>query len=71
MKTLWQHWNIVRVVRLVLGLLMVAQGFSWQSPLIGISGGLLIVTALLNVGCFGRSCSISPSKKGKTKRNDF
>jgi len=62
MNILLKNWNIVRAIRLVLGILMVAQAFSWQSVLIGMGGGILILSALLNAGCPGNSCSVSATK---------
>lgn len=57
MKTWLLNWNLVRVLRLLLGLAVVGQGLDAGSWPIGLIGGLLALLALINVGCAG-SCAV-------------
>ena len=63
MKTLVNNWNIVRIIRLALGVAAIAQGVTTNEYILTIAGVLILFMALLNIGCCGASgCSIQPKK---------
>jgi hypothetical protein len=52
-KTLLKDWNFLRIIRLVLGIMMLGQSFQIHSWAIGLFGGLFIFQSLTNTGCYG------------------
>jgi hypothetical protein len=64
MQTILNNWNFIRTVRLVVGISLIAYGYSimdWLIIMIGFALGLL---ALTNSGCnpFTRSCDVNINK---------
>ena len=57
----------MRVLRLAIGLWAIIEAYKEQTFVLGIMGGLLIVMAILNIGC----CSVNGSCNApiNTKRN--
>ncbi|HWB28841.1 MAG TPA: hypothetical protein VG738_25380 [Chitinophagaceae bacterium] len=51
MKRILQGWHFVRVLRLVLGIIIVWQSILQQEWAIAIIGMLLALLAIINVGC--------------------
>ncbi len=71
MKQYLQNWNVMRLLRLAMGILTGVQGLQSGEWLIASLGGLFSITALLNVGCgstAGCSTSFSASQKCQTPK---
>lgn len=59
-----QGWNLMRVLRLGVGVYGLVQGISSNDSLLIIAGGFLLVTGLFNIGCCGvNGCSVTPKRK--------
>lgn len=74
LTVLTRGWNIMRVIRLVLGLIILVQGIMARDVMYGFFGVFLSFLALVNVGCCGvGGCSVpSVSSKGsKTKEIEY
>ena len=66
MKAILQEWNLMRILRLVLGLVILIQGIGSKDPVSIVLGIGLGATALANIGCCGPAgCSINrrPNQK--------
>lgn len=55
MKNFLNNWNIMKVIRLVLGIFIIIQGVIEQQWLLVGLGGLFSLMSLMNIGC----CSVS------------
>ena len=62
MKTLTQNWDLMRILRLVVGSMVIYQSVVSSQLLLGILGGMFVLQALLNVGCAAGSCSTAPQR---------
>ncbi len=69
-STILQNWNIMRAIRLLLGLLIIAQAFAERNILVGILGASFAGMAIMNVGCCGNG-GCSPSKKINNNSNEL
>lgn len=59
MKTILNNWTVMRVVRLVLGVLALAMSFYQKDITLGLLAGILLITAIANIGCCGRTgCAV-------------
>jgi hypothetical protein len=66
--TLFSGWNLMRSIRLMLGIFILMEGINSQQWIPGIVGGIFLLQALLNVGCCGtNSCNITDSKVDSNK----
>lgn len=65
-QLIFSGWNLVRWLRLGLGLLLVTGGIAKADIVAGSLGGLLAAQALLNLGCAGGSCAVDYSDKKKS-----
>ena len=58
-ESMAKKWNIMRMLRLVVGVWGVYVSIEDRQPVFGILGGVFILQSLLNVGCCGKgSCKI-------------
>lgn len=61
-------WNLLRIFRLALGLMMVGQGIYSRDVFFILAGTLFSIMALFNSGCCAMgSCTAPASKSNKTK----
>ena len=61
MRTLLTGWNAMRIIRLVLGVIVIVQGINNGEVLYFVLGGLLVLMALANSGCCGAgACAVNP-----------
>lgn len=66
MKTLFNNWNVMRGIRLALGLVILVQAFIQRDMFIGLLAGFLLFTALANIGCCrANSCGVNLKKSNK------
>ncbi len=66
MKTLLlKNWNLMRILRLVIGIWAIVEAIQSKEPLLGIMGGILLFMAVTNTGCFGAKGCNTPVKSNK------
>ena len=64
MKKIINGWNVMRVIRLALGIAALVQGFLQKENLLVVAGIWTLFSALLNVGCCGSGgCTIQTHAK--------
>lgn len=69
MVNYFRNWNFMRAIRLILGLVILAQGIDASDYLIGALGGLFAAFAIFNVGCSANvGCSTFPNPKISSKK---
>ncbi len=59
MKTILQNWSLIRLIRIIFGVLAVVQGMMVNDMGFKMAGTLLLLTAVANIGCCGGSCSVN------------
>ncbi|MBL1410060.1 hypothetical protein [Sphingobacterium faecale] len=67
MKNYLRNWNIMRVLRLALGIFVIVQGVMDQQWILAILGGMFALMPLMNVGCCGVSGCSTPIAKSNKK----
>ena len=66
MKTiLLRNWNLMRVLRLAIGVWAIIASFQSKEAVLGLMGGLLLVMAVMNIGCCGVSGCRTPTTTRK------
>lgn len=72
MRGLLTGWNAMRVLRLVLGVIVIVQGiYNGEALYFGL-GGLLVLMALANAGCCGTgSCAVDTKKTNATEEKEI
>ena len=64
MKKIINGWNVMRVIRLALGIAALVQGFLQKENLLVVAGIWILFSALFNVGCCGSGgCTIQTHAK--------
>lgn len=54
------NWSLSRVLRLLVGLVLLVVGFVNHDSVLRFFGLLFSLQALLNLGCMGGACAIPP-----------
>jgi hypothetical protein len=68
MKKMINGWNVMRVVRLLIGIAALVQGVLQKENLLLVAGLWILFSAVFNVGCCGSGgCTIQSSSKKPTK----
>ena len=64
MKTLLlKNWNLMRLLRLAIGVWAIILAFQRGEAILGLMGGLLILMAVMNNGCCGiNNCATKTSR---------
>jgi hypothetical protein len=68
-----KQWNGLRLLRLGIGIAAVVQGFHSPTPFLWVIGAVLVIQAVMNIGCMGGACAIPQNKqsiKGVTKHEE-
>lgn len=64
MKNYFSNWSFIRLLRLILGIIIFAQGIDANQWLIILLGAFFTILALTNSGCgMTGSCGITSSRK--------
>lgn len=64
MNRILKNWDIIRIIRLMLGAIVVAYAISSEEYAFLILGGLLLFQAIINVSCCGASgCNTAKDKE--------
>jgi hypothetical protein len=58
LKTLTTHWDLLRIIRLLMGLAVLASAFVDRQPWLGAAGLLLLFQAATNTGCGASGCGL-------------
>ncbi len=64
-ETLFNQWNFMRLLRLVIGAYIVVVGFQEKEVLFGMIGGVFVLQAVMNVGCFAGNCAVPTQQPQK------
>jgi hypothetical protein len=67
MKALWQRWNFMRILRLVLAIAILAQGIYARESIAILVGVALGGMVLANISCCGGSACAVNARSSKTK----
>ena len=71
MKEYLRNWNVMRVLRLALGIFIIVQGIIEKEWLFVGLGSLFSLMPLLNIGCCGVSGCNTPVRKSNKKLEDI
>jgi uncharacterized membrane protein HdeD (DUF308 family) len=69
MNTLLKDWHLMRVLRLVAGLLIIYMAFTENQLILSIMGFLLLAQAVFNTGCGANGCNTTPSGRRYKRRS--
>ena len=68
-KAIFNNWNFMRVLRLVIGIAILVQALIAKDAIFGIAGLLLTSMAIFNIGCCGTdNCHTPPKKSSQAKK---
>ncbi|RZF57921.1 hypothetical protein [Sphingobacterium corticibacterium] len=70
MKSYFRSWNLMRVLRLALSILVIVQGIIAKEWLLAGLGGLFSLMPLLNIGCCSDSGCNTPLPKSNKKTEE-
>jgi hypothetical protein len=68
-KALTQNWNLMRIIRLVVGGYALIEAYRGSDTLMALLGFVLVGMALLNAGCGAQGCSV-PNNSQKQENSD-
>ena len=68
-QAIFNNWNFMRVLRLVIGIAILGQAVVAKDALFGIAGLFFATMAIFNAGCCGTgSCYASPKKNAEATK---
>ncbi len=62
-QTLFNNWTAMRLIRLVLSIIIIAQAVSVHDTAMSFAGAILLLMAIANVGCCGSNGCATPAYK--------
>ena len=63
-ELLTRGWNFMRVLRMLVGVISIYYAVDRADAILGVAGGLFILSGVFNVGCCGTTgCNIPQSRK--------
>jgi hypothetical protein len=72
MKTILQQWNLMRILRLGLGIAIIVQGIAARETVAVVLGVIFGGMAFANIGCCGTNgCAINSRSTDKNKKIDY
>lgn len=70
MKNYLRNWNLMRIIRLVLGVVVIVQGIQANEWMLVVLGGLFTLMPVFNIGCCGTAgCSTRSYDVGKNEKS--
>lgn len=67
MKNYFNNWNMMRVIRLALGIFIIVQGVRDQQWILAIMGAAFSLMPILNIGCCSTAgCATRTPRSSKT-----
>lgn len=70
MKNYLRGWNFMRIIRLVLGIVIIVQGIQAQQWMLVALGGLFTLMPLFNIGCCGAAGCNTTYSTSKAKNTE-
>jgi hypothetical protein len=70
LNILTSNWNFFRIIRLILGLIILIQGIVVFDTISIIMGVVFTGLALFSAGCAGGACYVPTNSSSKSKLND-
>jgi hypothetical protein len=58
-----KQWNGMRILRLGIGIAAIVQGLHSPTPLLWVIGAVVIIQAVINIGCMGGACAVPQNKQ--------
>ncbi len=72
MKAIMENWGVMRGLRLGIGFAVLAQSIIQKDIVVAVLAGFLLLTAIANIGCCGRSeCTVDFKKSKKKKESVY
>jgi hypothetical protein len=72
MQTLLSGWNIMRVLRLVIGIAAMIQAYQQSSWPLAVAGFFVMLLALANLGCCGTAgCTVKSRPRKDNSKNEI
>ena len=72
MQTLLRGWNVMRVLRLTIGIMAVIQAYQQGSWPLAIAGFFVMILAIANLGCCGvAGCSVNSFHNKENSKNEI
>lgn len=71
MRNYLRNWDLMRVLRLGLGILIIVQGVMAKEWLLVGLGGLFALMPLMNIGCCGPTGCSTPAPRSSKKTEDI
>lgn len=69
-ETLFQNWNFMRLLRLVLGIYIAVQAIETLSILSGVVAVFFLFQAVTNIGCCGSNGCAVPTKNSNSDKTE-
>ncbi len=71
-QAIFSNWNLMRFLRLALGIAIIVQSVVAKDWTMGIVGALFTVMPVFNIGCCGAGgCATTPQKKTSETTKDI
>lgn len=68
MNTLLKDWNIIRILRLIAGIVIIGMAIAESQIILSIIGLLLLIQAVMNTGCGANGCNnVSADRRYRRK----
>ena len=67
LSTYLQNWNLMRILRLGMGVWLGYSAFAENQPLLGMLGAIFALQAILNIGCCGAGGCATPRQNNTTQ----
>lgn len=64
------NWNFFRVIRLILGIMIIVQSIQFREYWFALVGLLFAGMAVFGMGCAGGACAAPPMKRSTQKDED-
>ena len=71
MKNYFRNWDLMRVLRLVLGIFIIVQSIYTKEWLFVLAGAMFTLMPVLNIGCCGVSGCNTPVAKSNKQMEDI
>lgn len=67
---LLKGWNFMRILRLIMGIVVIVFAIFNHDTILGLAGGFLVLMSVLNIGCCGVGSCPVPARNIKGKIAD-
>jgi len=70
LENIRSNWNFMRIIRLILGLIVIGQSIVMKDVLFGIAGAVFLFMALFNQGCCSTGTCAPVVKNRQNKKEE-